>query len=254
MRSKLFWVVAVCPLAVGCSSEPAPQQSTQNLTAEIVATHPGNPATFTQGLEVSRTNPSELYVGTGWYGESRIYRRTLDGKELASAGLAPNEFGEGIAQVDGAVWQLTWKNGVAYKRDPQTLQVTQQASFPGEGWGLCALGNDLYLSDGTDTLRVLDAQTFAEKRRVATGVDKLNELECADGAIYANRFMTAEIVKISPEGAVQAHIDASGLPNNAAKDPNNVLNGIAHIPGTDRFYVTGKRWPDVYEVRFVPKS
>lgn len=254
MRSTLVGLLTVCTMLSSCSAQPTPDETIPQLKAEIVRTIPGDPTAFTQGLEVSQSDPNELVVGTGWLGESRIYRRTLDGTTLASVPLAANEFGEGITQAENAIWQLTWQNGVAYRRDPQTLAVTGQATYPGEGWGLCAMNGSLYMSDGTDTLRVLDPATFAEQGRVTTGVDKLNELECADGAIYANRFLTTEIVKLSPEGKVQALIDASNLPNRAPRDPNNVLNGIAHIPGTDRFYLTGKRWPDMYEVRFVPKS
>ncbi|QGU02609.1 Glutamine cyclotransferase [Corynebacterium kalinowskii] len=258
MRSTFAGLLSTCSLLSGCGTAPAPdpvpESGAAQFTVEIVRTLPGDPGSFTQGLEVSRRDPNELIVGTGWLGESRIYRRTMDGAEVASADLKATEFGEGIAQTTDAIWQLTWQNGVAYQRDPETLEVIGQASFPGEGWGLCALDASLYMSDGTESLRVLDSVTFAEKGRVATGVDKLNELECADGAIYANRFLTTEIVKLSPGGEVLGLIDASGLSNNATRDPNNVLNGIAHIPGTDRFYLTGKRWPDVYEVRFVPKS
>lgn len=110
MRSAFVAALAVLPLVVSCSSEP------KQLTVEIVATHPGDPTAFTQGLEVSRSNPQELLVGTGWYGESRILRRTVDGRELASQPLLPQEFGEGITQHGDEVWQLTWQNGTAYRR------------------------------------------------------------------------------------------------------------------------------------------
>lgn len=248
MRSAFVAALAVLPLVVSCSSEP------KQLTVEIVATHPGDPTAFTQGLEVSRSNPQELLVGTGWYGESRILRRTVDGRELASQPLLPQEFGEGITQHGDEVWQLTWQNGAAYRRHSHTFEVTDQATFDGEGWGLCSFDDALIMSDGTSSLRVLDPETFAEKERVDTGVDKLNELECVGDAVYANRFLTTDIYKFDRKGHVTAIIDASGLPNNAAPDSNNVLNGIAHIPGTDRFYLTGKRWPDIYEVRFVEKN
>ena len=107
--------------------------------------------------------------------------------------------------------------------------------------------------------RVLDPDTFVERERIqvtrdGAPLDKLNELDCTDGHIYANRFLTSEIVRIdAASGNVTDTIDASTLASNAAPDPNNVLNGIAHIPGTDRFIVGGKRWPQLYEVRFVPR-
>lgn len=252
MRS-VFPVALVAGLLVSCATpnEP-PAAGPERLKVEVVATHPGDPTAFTQGVEVATTNPDELIVGTGWWGESRIERRRLDGSVIASQPLQPQEFGEGITQFDDTIWQLTWKNGVAYQRDARSLAITGQATFPGEGWGLCARSDSLIMSDGSSQLRILDPVTFAEKGRLETGVDKLNELECTDDAIYANQFMSTTIVRFDANGKVTALIDAAALPNRATPNPNNVLNGIAHIPGTDRFYLTGKRWPDVYEVRFVP--
>lgn len=105
------------------------------------------------------------------------------------------------------------------------------------------------MSDGTDT--------FAELDRVEVTLDGspqhgLNELECVDGDVYANVFLTTDILRIDATGAVTAVIDASGLPNNAEADADHVLNGIAHVPGTDRFLLGGKRWPDLYEVELIP--
>ena len=105
----------------------------------------------------------------------------------------------------------------------------------------------------------MDPQTFEERERFQVTLDGeplsgLNELECVDDAVYANLFTTTDIVRIDAEtGKVTAVIDASAVPNNAAPDPNHVLNGIAHIPGTDEFYLTGKRWPDLYRVTFEPR-
>ncbi|MEJ5927649.1 glutaminyl-peptide cyclotransferase [Corynebacterium sp. H128] len=249
--AKLLGFIGLSSLLLSCSSSPEVAMP-EELRTEILATHPGSTAAFTQGLEVDRANPNQLLVGTGWHGESRIYRRTIDGGELASKDLKPSEFGEGITQSGDHIWQLTWQSGVAYKRDATSLEVIDQAPISGEGWGLCAMDDHLIMSNGSATLQVLDPDSFAVQGEIPTGIDKLNELECVDGQIYANRFLTSEIVRLDAAGKVTARIDASSLPNNAAQDPNNVLNGIAHIPGTDRFLVTGKRWPDLYEVRFVP--
>ena len=119
----------------------------------------------------------------------------------------------------------------------------------------------MVMSDGSGTLRLLDPDTFAEKRRIEIAdVSQLNELECvttSDGKqqVYANVYTTTDIYRIDlAESRLSGIIDASSVPNNAETDSNNVLNGIAHIAGTDRFLITGKRWPDLYEVRFVAKS
>ena len=241
-----------------CTFEPASRnpeaEHATTLNVEVVATHPFNSSSFTQGLEV---DGAELLVGTGQQGESRIYRSDLNGTEKQSVDLSPEFFGEGITRTNTAIWQLTWRNGIAIKRDPLTFEEHGTATFSGEGWGLCSFPGELVMSDGTSQLRFLDPETFVERRRIhitrdGEPVDKLNELECVDGNIYANRFLTTEIVRIDAASAkVTATIDASNLESNATPDPNNVLNGIAHIPGTDRFLLSGKRWPQLYEVRFV---
>lgn len=238
-----------------CSSTPVEvSEEVQYLIPEIVEAHPFDETAFTQGLEV---DGDSLLVGTGQYGGSRIYRSALDGEQTASHDLERHFFGEGITRAGNHVWQLTWKAGTAFKRDADSLEVTDEVNYDGEGWGICAFQGSLIMSDGTSELRHLDPETFEESHRVDVTLDEqpvasLNELECVDGKVYANIFQSTDIVQIDPEsGKVTAVIDASGLPNNAVPDPDNVLNGIAHIPGTDRFYLTGKRWPDLYEVRFV---
>lgn len=261
----------IIALATGCSSEvsssssssPAPSSpaaedsadAPERLTAKVQATGPFNTEYFTQGLEVDADG--SLLVGTGQYGESAIYRvdpATMDVKQQAE--MDADHFGEGITRVDDKIWQLSWKAGEAIQRDATTLEEVSRVNYPGEGWGICNLGDKLVMSDGTPELRLLDPASFDEQGRVtvtAQGqeVANINELECVDGQVYANVWMTNEIIRIDPtSGVVNAIIDTSEVVNNAAKDPDNVLNGIAHIPGTDKFYVTGKRWPDLYTVTF----
>lgn len=271
-KQKLLALLSAAALTgfTGCASaNDGSEHPTQAATAspaspallkpEIVATHPFDPGLFTQGLEV---DGDELIVGTGQYGEGRVLRMKV-GSDAAGVGvvkqLPANQFGEGITRAGDIVWQLTWKDGIAYKRDARTLEELGQVRYSGEGWGLCATPEHLVMSDGTATLRILDRTTFAEQRRIEVRdergpVTRLNELECVGNRVLANRFTSTEIVQIEADGTVSARIDASSLPNRAAADPNNVLNGIAAIPGTDRYYLTGKRWPDLYEVRFVPAS
>ncbi len=239
-----------------CAPTGAAPREIEELSAEIVDVHPFDDTSFTQGLEVD--SDGSLLVGTGQTGESRIYRTTVDGEELASAELDPRFFGEGITRVDDHVWQLTWRAQAAVKRDADTLAEIDRVTYPGEGWGLCARQGELIMSDGTDQLRRLDPETFEERERftVTRGgqpVDMLNELECVGDDVYANVFLSTDILRIdAATGEVTAVIDASGLPNNAVPDPDHVLNGIAHLPGTDRFLLSGKRWPDLYEVELMP--
>lgn len=248
-------ILSSLPLA-SCSTPPTDSEAVvEHLVPEIISTHSFDSTSFTQGLEL---DGDELIVGTGQYGGSRIYRSSVDGQESVSQSLDPEFFGEGITKSGDAIWQLTWNEGVAFKRDADTLEELDRVSYDGQGWGICSTDDALITSGGSSTLTFRDPETFAENSTVDVTLDgspvgNLNELECVDGEVYANIFLDTDIMRIDPNsGEVTAVIDASNIPNNATPDTNNVLNGIAHIPDSDRFYITGKRWPDLYEVRFVP--
>ncbi len=152
--------------------------------------------------------------------------------------------------------------GVAVARDRATLAEQRRVPFDGEGWGICAVPDALVTSDGSPTVTFRDPVTFEPPRRTVQAVQDgsplagLNELECADdGAIYANVWTTDTLVRIDPsDGRVTAEIDASAVRDALPPGPRDVdvLNGIAQIPGTDRFLITGKYWPRMFEVRFVP--
>ncbi|PFG27021.1 glutaminyl-peptide cyclotransferase [Corynebacterium renale] len=265
--SRCGLALAATALLSSCSSPidaPSGDTPPQRLKAEIVATYPFDATSFTQGLEFA--GDGTLLVGTGQKGESRLYRRTLEGKELQSTNLPEAYFGEGITVVGDSIWQLTWQDGVALRFDAQTLEPVETVSFNGEGWGICATDDGHVLtSNGSAELKVADPHTLVPSSTVTVTregvpVSGLNELECVPAdrgpggaTVLANIFTTDEIVAIdATTGKVTATIDASGLPNNAEPDINNVLNGIAAIPGTDRYLLAGKRWPDLYEVKFVP--
>lgn len=247
------------PLAAALLAGCSPDSGVEHLTAEVQERLPFDDTSFTQGLEVGADG--NLYVGTGQEGESRIYIRTPEGDELRSQDLDPQFFGEGITLIDDSLWQLTWQNNTAVRRDAATLEETGRATYEGEGWGICNRpdADEVVFSDGSAQLRRMDPETLEERERFDVTLDGepvagLNELECVGDDIYANIFTTTDIVRIDAEtGKVTAVIDASGLPNNATDDPNHVLNGIAHVPGTENppeFYLTGKRWPDMYKVTF----
>lgn len=267
-------LVGVAPLA-GCDTggQPGPPPAAAHKRIEIVSTRPHDRSAFTQGLQI---HDGALYESTGNYGTSGVSRTPLDGAGAeVSSDLPADQFGEGMTLVPGGeaperLWQLTWTEGIAYERDPDTLTERRTVRYDGEGWGLCHLASEaadargeLVMSDGSDELIFRDADRFDEEDRVKVtrdghGVDQLNELECVGtDTVYANVFTTDEILEIdAATGVVRATIDASeatrALPAEVTDDPDAVLNGIAQIPGTDRFWITGKRWPTLYEVRFVP--
>jgi glutamine cyclotransferase len=174
---------------------------------------------------------------------------------IRSAPLPPDFFGEGLAVVGDKIWQLTWRNGVAIEWDKATFKPIRQVPLQGEGWGLCYDGSRLIRSDGTNTLHFHDPSTFAETGTVAVTnkgapFNKINELECVDGQVYANQFMTERIAKIDPQtGKVTEIVDASGLLDPQRRAGADVMNGIAYA-GNDEFLLTGKYWPAMFRVRF----
>jgi glutamine cyclotransferase len=176
------------------------------------------------------------------------------------AALPSPLFGEGVTVVGPILWQLTWKNGLAIQRDPATLAEQRRVPYPGEGWGLCyqRAHDRLVMSDGSPTLTFRDPRTFAETARVNVRsgdqlYGRVNELECVGDTVYANIWQTDTIVRINPaSGQVTGTVDASGLLNATERGRTDVLNGIAAVPGTDQFLLTGKLWPKMFRVRFVP--
>lgn len=258
-RRSLAVGVLVCLLSLsGCGSPFSDADDDIPLMQiELIGTRPHDPKAFTQGLVI---DGAVLYEGTGKSGESSVRATDLNtGAELARVELPRPFFGEGVTVSDSTVWQLTWQDGIAIARDAVTLIERSRASYPGEGWGLCTRAGRLVMSNGSDTLTFRDPATFAETGSVKlTGSDgaRLNELECAaDGSVYANVWPTDEILHIDPDtGAVLARIDASGLLTATERSRTDVLNGIAQLPGTDRFLLTGKYWPTMFEVRFVPSG
>lgn len=265
----LIAVVVMGGLLVSCADQGAPlevEDSVPRLSVEVVGQQPFDDTSFTQGLEVDEDG--SLLVGTGLEGQSRIYRVGNDGEVTDSHDLDPDLFGEGITRHGDSVWQLTWQSGVAMERDAVTLEEKNRVLYDGEGWGICSFDDTLVHSDGTDTLQFRDPDTFeVTETRVVTSagtpISQINELECVENPesgreVWANIWYSDEIIRIDPEtGEVTAIVDASKLrqmlPDDATSTAD-VLNGIAHIPGTDRYFVTGKLWPTLFEVRFTPDN
>lgn len=254
---RALTVGAVLLLAI--ASLAACQQAPTTLVAEPVARYPHDAAAFTQGLVF---RDGRFFESTGLYGESTLREVIVEsGEVLRSVPLELEYFGEGLAHTGDALIQLTWRSSIALVWDAETFAQIDTFRYDGEGWGLCWDGADLYMSDGSATLTRRDPATFAVEARVQVAdqgepVTRLNELECVGDHVYANVWQTDRIVKIEKaSGRVVATIDASGLltpEERAALSADAVLNGIAHDPATDRFWLTGKLWPVLFEVEFVP--
>jgi glutamine cyclotransferase len=222
---------------------------------EVVAAYPHDPSAFTQGLTV---HEGVLYEGTGQYGASSVRRVDLaTGRIERLRALDGRYFGEGIAILGGKLYQLTWQNGVGIVYDLQTFDVVETFRYNGEGWGLTQDGAHLIVSDGSPTLRYLDPATFTVVRELAVRdgdlpVERLNELEYVDGEIWANIWYEDRIARISPQsGAVLGWVDLAMLYPRSARGSEAVLNGIAYDAAAERLFVTGKNWPQLYEIRIV---
>ncbi len=242
---------------------PAPQREdpstlkVEQLTVEVVAVYPHDPTAFTQGLV---WDGGVLYESTGLYGRSTVRRvDPSDGRILDKTFLDPNLFGEGMALAGGRLIQLTWKAGVAVVYELVNLQPIDQFGYNGEGWGLAFDGERLAMSNGSSLVSFRDPVDFRwlstlEVRLAGEPIDRLNELEFAAGALYANIWGENRIVRIDPgSGRVSGVIDAEGLLSPQESRMVDVLNGIAYDPMSETFWLTGKFWPRMFQVVFVPK-
>jgi glutaminyl-peptide cyclotransferase len=232
---------------------PAPEA----LRVHVVRQYPHDRTAFTQGL---LWHDGVMYESTGQYGESSLRKvRLEDGKVLAQRELDPDLFGEGLALVDGQLVQLTWRAGLALVSDLATLERRATLRYSGEGWGLCFDGTALVMSDGSSILEFRDPKSLEVLREVSVvkeglPVPRLNELECVGSEVYANVWQSNEILRIdSKTGRVTASIDASNLLTRFQSLRADVLNGIAYKPDSKTFLVTGKLWPQLFEVELVPR-
>ena len=262
MRLRLM-LGAVCAAVAGVvaacengNSEPGgetPMEPPAPVVAvEQVASYPHDSTAFTQGL---MWRDGRLYESTGRYGQSSLRLVELEtGRVLQQATLGQQYFAEGIAAVGDSLYQLTWKEGVAFIWDPATLRQVGRVEYSGEGWGLTSDGRRLIVSDGSSYLTFVDPVTFQVDTtiRVTDGrrpVDQLNELEWVKGEVWANVWHTQRIARIDPRtGVVKGWLDLSALIP-PLRDPEAVLNGIAYDEAADRLLVTGKLWPRLFEIR-----
>ena len=225
---------------------------------KIVRVYPHDRNAFTEGLTYV---DGFLYESTGVYGRSTLRKVELEtGRVLQQTALSREYFGEGLTNWGADLVQLTWASNLGFLYDRMNFQVKRTFNYSGQGWGITHDGKRLIMSDGTATLRFLDATTFRETGRLtvregATPVAQLNELETVRGELYANVWKTDRIARIAPQtGQVTGWIDLRGLLSEADRATRvGVLNGIAYDARNDRLFVTGKLWPKLFEIKLVPR-
>lgn len=221
---------------------------------QIVNIYPHDSNAFTQGLILV---DGKLLESTGQAGSSSLRSVELTtGKILKKVDVPVPYFAEGIAVLNGKVYQLTWQHNMGFIYDARTLEKVGQFNYQGEGWGLTTDGKSLIMSDGSSRLKFLDPANFQVTRTVSvsdnkTPVQQLNELEFVQGEIYANVWHDDRVAVIDPQsGRVKAWLNLEGLmPEGELQDSEAVLNGVAYDQASDKLYVTGKLWPHLFEIK-----
>lgn len=231
-------------------------------TYKLINTYPHDKNAYTQGLEFYQ---GMLYESTGQYGLSSIRKTAFaTGEVIQKLPLDASYFGEGLTFINDEAVQLTWKENLGFIYDPNNFKLLRSFNYEKskEGWGLCNDGKVVYKTDGTEKLWKLDPSTFEEIDFVDIVthnklISKVNELEYANGLIYANtyQFNKEVVLIIKPAtGQVVGVVDFSGLKEQVTQHPQlDVFNGIAFHPKRNSFFVTGKYWDKLFEVKIVKK-
>jgi glutamine cyclotransferase len=223
---------------------------------KVVNTYPHDREAFTQGLFYYN---GVLYEGTGQESGSSLREVEIEsGKVLRQHNLDASLFGEGITLYNDRIYQVTWQDRVGFVYDRATFRTLNKLHYSTEGWGLTTLDDKIVMSDGTNILYFMDPEMFTVVSSIEVyddkaRIDSLNELEYVNGEIWANIWMTDKIARIDPvSGKVNGYINMTGLLNKSDRKPDtDVLNGIAYDSEGKRIFVTGKRWPKLFEIRLV---
>lgn len=234
-----------------------PAEAPVKYTYDILKIYAHDPKAYTQGLLYQ---DGYMYEGTGQYGESSIRKIDMKTGNILSVLNIDNQlFGEGITIYKDKIYQITWRSGKGFIYDLKTFTLESTFKYNSEGWGITTAGDHLIMSDGTNKLYHIAPSDFNILKEVEVydhkgEVTQLNELEYVDGLVWANVWLTNRIIAIDPEtGVVKAELDMSDLLSPAEKakinDKDDVLNGIAFNPEKKTFYLTGKRWPKMFEIK-----
>ncbi len=251
--SSLIAIFIVTLFTIAC--KPGNKETANVIPFKVVKVFPHDKSAFTQGLviEYGRLFESTGQEGASWIAEVDI----ASGKQDKKVNLDSIYFGEGITILGNKLYQLTWKSKKGFVYDVNTFQKLKEFAYDHEGWGITHDGKNLIVSDGTHKIHLLDTATLSEVRVLevkenAVAVDKLNELEFIGGYLFANRWMTNEVLKIDlATGNVVGRLDLSQLAveANQSNPTADVLNGIAFEKKSGLLLVTGKWWPFLFALR-----
>lgn len=258
---KLFYAAILIALFSSCNNkanepgntEPGPN-GPKPLSYSIVRSYPHDTSSFTQGLTIYKGN---MYEGTGEYGRSHLLKVNLEnGVAEQKISLDSKYFGEGVTVLNDTIYQLTWQQNTVFAYTLSDFRKVKEFRIDTEGWGITHNGQELIVSDGSSNLYYYNPSNFQLLRTQTITEDgslsfNLNELEYIDGYIYANQWQYPYIFKIDPSsGTIIAKIDLTDIWNRVkAKTPGaDVPNGIAYDSASGKIYITGKRWPELYEI------
>lgn len=254
-------------LRPNANSSPAKSTTLPVYGYEIVKTYPHDPEAYTQGLLFHN---GFLYESTGQEGRSSLRKVEIEtGKVLQKFDLPRESFGEGIALLGDKIYQLTWREGVARVFNLDDFKLIKEFSYQGEGWGITTDGTNLFMTDRTHVMRVLNPETFKSVKMLAVMREdgrplmNINELEYVKGEIWSNVWHSEDpevlgkpnhIARIDPAtGKLIGWINLDGIsPDDIKRNPENTLNGIAYDPAGDRIFVTGKQWRKLFEIKITP--
>lgn len=225
----------------------------------VIKTLPHDKTAFTQGFFYEN---GFFYEATGLKGESSLRKvNPASGQVLNSFSIPANIFGEGITAIHNKIIQLSWRSGIGFVYNKSDFKLIEQFNYSTEGWGLTTDSTFLIMSDGTNILYFLDPNNYTEVKRLQVydnkkAVDQLNELEYIEGKIWANIYLTDKIAIIDPTlGNVEAYIELDNILDKKLYLPDtDVLNGIAFDKNQNKIFVTGKKWPLIFEIEIFEKS
>ena len=248
MRPILYLIFVI----VFCTQAALSKENTQY---KILETVPHDSSYFTQGLELSN---GLLFETAGLYGKSRVRKYHPDNdKALAEISLPDRYFAEGLTLLSDELFVLTWKKNTLFVLNPDNLKIIRKLGYAGEGWGLANNDKELIMSNGSDVITFRNPVTFEVERKISVysqqhSVRRINELEYAEGFIWANIWRSPLIVKIDPNtGELVGSYNMQNLVRkHTSGNDERVLNGIAYDAAKKAFWVTGKLWTKRYLVKF----